>query len=214
MADKKHPCVVYLHGNCSSRLEGLSLLEYLLPYDISLVLMDFSGCGSSEGQYISLGFYEKIDAGLVIDWVKKNKPMITSLGIWGRSMGAATALMVGTARDDIDMVVADSSYKNIQILCQELAKRTYRCPKFILKIAYYFIRKKIMKKVNFDLNRCNTYDAVANAKFFPSILFLAAEQDTLISYQHSKELFSVYRGPKNIRLFEGTHNSRRPNDVN
>jgi hypothetical protein len=63
IANKSHPCVIYLHGNSSSRLEGLSLLELLIPYDISVILMDFAGCGISEGYYISLGYYEKFDAG-------------------------------------------------------------------------------------------------------------------------------------------------------
>ena len=44
---KPHPCVIYLHGNSSSRVEGTSLIELLLPNDIALVLMDFAGCGHS-----------------------------------------------------------------------------------------------------------------------------------------------------------------------
>ena len=70
MIGKPHPCVLYLHGNSSSRVEGISLVEYLIPFDISLVLMDFAGCGLSSGEYISLGYFEKYDAGLVIDHIK------------------------------------------------------------------------------------------------------------------------------------------------
>jgi pimeloyl-ACP methyl ester carboxylesterase len=83
--------VIYLHGNSSSRIEGLNLISVLLPYDISLVLIDFAGCGMSEGEYISLGYFEKFDAGLVIDHVRKLK-QITTFGVWGRSMGASTAI--------------------------------------------------------------------------------------------------------------------------
>jgi hypothetical protein len=35
--------VVYCHGNCGSRIDAEQLLEYLLPYDISLFAFDFSG---------------------------------------------------------------------------------------------------------------------------------------------------------------------------
>lgn len=89
--NKPHPCVIYLHGNSSSRIEGLSLIEFLIPFDISLILIDFAGCGISEGDYISLGYYEKDDAGLAIDYIKQRK-QITKIGIWGRSMGASTAI--------------------------------------------------------------------------------------------------------------------------
>lgn len=74
----------------------------------------------SGGEYISLGFFEKMDASLVIDWVKKNK-RISSIGIWGRSMGAATSIMLASIRDDIDFIVADSSFTSIKTLSEEVA---------------------------------------------------------------------------------------------
>lgn len=43
--DKSHNCVIYLHGNSSSRVEALGVLEFLIPYDIALCAFDFSGNG-------------------------------------------------------------------------------------------------------------------------------------------------------------------------
>lgn len=40
---KELPCVVYMHGNCSSRLESLNCLEVLLPQNITLFSLDFTG---------------------------------------------------------------------------------------------------------------------------------------------------------------------------
>lgn len=57
--DKPHPVVIYLHGNSSSRLEGLALLPYLLPIGIAVILMDFAGCGLSEGSKKYFFFTEK-----------------------------------------------------------------------------------------------------------------------------------------------------------
>ncbi|CAJ1359360.1 unnamed protein product, partial [Effrenium voratum] len=53
------PCVVYLHGNCSSRLEAFDALPVLLPLDVSVFSMDLSGSGRSDGEYISLGYHEE-----------------------------------------------------------------------------------------------------------------------------------------------------------
>ena len=53
------PCVIYCHGNSSSRIEAKELVTYLLPENITLFCFDFPGCGQSEGEYISLGHYEK-----------------------------------------------------------------------------------------------------------------------------------------------------------
>lgn len=55
------PCVIYMHGNSSSRLEALSTLSLVLSLGATLFAVDFAGSGKSEGEYVSLGFYEKDD---------------------------------------------------------------------------------------------------------------------------------------------------------
>ena len=54
-------CVIYLHSQSGNRIEGLFLREYCTRNNFYLLLFDFSGCGLSEGQYVSLGHYEKDD---------------------------------------------------------------------------------------------------------------------------------------------------------
>ena len=67
---KKMPVVIYLHGNSSSRLEGLNTLSILLPRNINLFIVDLPGCGHSEGEYISLGYYESYDVGVIVDFLE------------------------------------------------------------------------------------------------------------------------------------------------
>ena len=55
------PCVIYLHGNCSSRVESLPSVNILLPLNITVFAFDFSGCGHSEGEWVTLGYKEKDD---------------------------------------------------------------------------------------------------------------------------------------------------------
>lgn len=48
------PCVIYLHGNCSSRLEAIhcGCLKLLLPLGVSVLCFDFTGSGLSEGNQV------------------------------------------------------------------------------------------------------------------------------------------------------------------
>lgn len=55
----EYPCVIYLHGHSSNRMEAHKLVKYFIPKGITVFCFDFSGSGSSEGEYISLGYYEK-----------------------------------------------------------------------------------------------------------------------------------------------------------
>ena len=43
MEDKPHPCMIYLHGNSSSRIESFTIIEYLIPVNISVCGIDLSG---------------------------------------------------------------------------------------------------------------------------------------------------------------------------
>ena len=65
------PCVIYLHGNSSSRVEAVAEVKILLPMNITLFAIDFSGCGQSEGDFISLGYYERQDVECVIEYLRK-----------------------------------------------------------------------------------------------------------------------------------------------
>lgn len=55
------PCVIYMHGNSSARVEALGQLSLVLSLGATLVSFDFCGSGKSEGNYVSLGFFEKDD---------------------------------------------------------------------------------------------------------------------------------------------------------
>lgn len=60
-----------------------------MKQDIQLFVFDFAGCGLSEGEYISLGYYEIGDVQVVVDYLK-NHEKVSKIALWGRSMGAVT----------------------------------------------------------------------------------------------------------------------------
>lgn len=65
-ADVRRTCIVYLHSQSGCRLESLFLREFCATHNYYLCSFDFSGCGLSEGKYVSLGHYEKEDLSLVV----------------------------------------------------------------------------------------------------------------------------------------------------
>ena len=67
-------------------------VSMLLPANVTVVALDFAGSGLSEGEYISLGWYERDDVKVVTDYLRESGRTST-IGLWGRSMGAATALL-------------------------------------------------------------------------------------------------------------------------
>ena len=202
------PLVLYLHGNSSSRLEGMRMTEELLKRDINLFLIDFPGCGLSGGEYISLGYHEKDDVGVIIDFIE-TLPGVGNIGIWGRSMGAATTMLYAHKDPRVKAICVDSPFADFKKLAKELTLRYANIPNFILETILSFIRSTIKKKNGMDINLLKPIEAAK--KTFQPVLFIHAKNDELIGYQHSNDLFEVYKGPKFIKLLdEGGLNSRRP----
>ncbi|KAL5052785.1 hypothetical protein RYX36_033467, partial [Vicia faba] len=56
--DTSLPCVVYCHGNSGCRADANEAAVILLPSNITVFTLDFSGSGLSDGDYVSLGWHE------------------------------------------------------------------------------------------------------------------------------------------------------------
>ena len=201
------PCVVYLHANCSSRVEALSTLHVLLPSGITVFAFDFAGCGMSEGEYISLGWFEREDLACVIEHLRKTD-RVSCIGLWGRSMGAVTALMHASRDQSIAGLVLDCPFSSLYVLANQLARAYASVPNFVLETVMKFVRKTVRKKANFDIEHLTPIDTVGST-FIPA-LFGVASQDSFINPSHSEALYSRYAGEKHLFRFDGDHNSSRP----
>jgi hypothetical protein len=67
------PCVLYLHGNASCRMEALPHVAPLLMLGIQVCAVDTTGSGCSEGEFVTLGLREAADASSVASCVEVNQ---------------------------------------------------------------------------------------------------------------------------------------------
>ncbi|KAL0591388.1 hypothetical protein ABG067_001419 [Albugo candida] len=88
----EQPCIIYVHGISSSRLEALYIRHAVLGAGFSFFAFDCAGSGVSEGKYISFGYNEKNDLRTVVEYLYCVKS-VPKVGIWGRCMGGASTLM-------------------------------------------------------------------------------------------------------------------------
>ena len=201
------PCVIYLHGNSSSRCEAVSEIKYLLPLNITVFAFDFSGCGKSQGEYISLGYYERDDVECIIEYLRKTNK-VSTIGLWGRSMGAVTAIMYGDRDPSIAGMVLDSAFASLKELIDELVKGRVNLPEFILNQTTKLVKSTINKKAKFNLDEIEPKKYAVRC-FIPA-LFCHAKGDTFVNQHHCKDLSEVYAGDKNVIYVDGNHNSARP----
>ena len=200
------PCVIYLHGNSSSRCEGKKMSLPLLKEGIDLFVFDFPGCGKSEGEYISLGYHEKEDVRIIIDFVEK-LPGVGNIGLWGRSMGAATTLLYSHSDNRVKAQCVDSPFADFRDLVIYLCKKQINIPEFIINSVLFFLKSTIKSKNDMDIDKLKPIDFADISK--TPTFFIHAMKDELIPYKHSIQLFEKYGGKKSINIVEGNHNSLR-----
>ncbi|CAF1856276.1 uncharacterized protein BNAC04G28890D isoform X3 [Brassica napus] len=206
--DRPLPCVIYCHGNSGCRADASEAAIVLLPSNITIFTLDFSGSGLSGGDYVTLGWNEKDDLKAVVEYLRTDGN-VSLIGLWGRSMGAVTSLMYGAEDPSIAAMVLDSPFSNLVDLMMELVD-TYKfpLPKFTIKFAIQYMRRAVQKRAKFDITDLNTIK-VAKSCFVP-VLFGHAIDDDFIRPHHSERIYEAYIGDKNIIKFEGDHNSPRP----
>jgi pimeloyl-ACP methyl ester carboxylesterase len=205
------PCVIYCHGNCGSRCDALSVVEVLLPHGITVLAFDFSGSGLSDGDYVSLGFYEKQDVSEIVSYLWNTK-RVCRIALWGRSMGAATSLMYSSIDKGISAVVTDSPFTSLHDLIYEMVWSIQSwVPRSLIEVGVKMISRTIQNRAGFDIELNVPY------KYAPRctapIIMAHAMDDMFIRIHHTERLFELYGGKqkKMIRL-EGDHNSARDDE--
>lgn len=205
------PVVIYLHGNSSSRLEGLKSSSELLKKNINLFIFDFSGCGQSEGDYISLGWHEREDVRCVVDFLEK-LPGVGNIGLWGRSMGAATTMLYAYSDNRIKAICLDSPFADFKQVAKELCNQYVSLPDFVVDSAMNLVKQSVKDRNELDIDKLQPI-IYANKTKTPAF-FVHAVNDELISLEQTLKLYEDYAGKKLLNVVEGGHNSPRPKHIN
>ena len=198
------PCVLYLHGNASSQLEGQFLVPNLCKYGIFVYCFDFAGCGCSGGKYVSLGYYEKEDTEFIIDQLHTQLNLGPFI-LWGRSMGAATSLLV-----DHPLIIgriSDSAFTSIPDMCSAIAI-SYHLPSIFIPLFLFILKQRVIHEAKFNIEDVSPI-SVKYKKIIPAI-FGHAKNDQFIPFDQCERLFKHYSGDsKKLQILNGGHNSRR-----
>ena len=230
--DKKKTMVVYLHGNASARVEVLSNLSFLLAQGVhGVVSLDFTGSGKSDGPYVSLGYYERYDLECVLQYLQQTHGNV-DIVLWGRSMGASTALMHASQKTQDNILrsqdethstillkglICDSPFCSLTILCEELVEKAREqgivVPGVLVSVAISMIARSVDHHAHFDIREIAPIDHAPTISV--PALFVCGADDDFIPPHHSESLLHAYQSGVSTNLFmvPGGHNDPRPEVV-
>ena len=144
------PLIIYCHGNAGNKIDIIEIFEFLL-WEFNICSFDFSGAGFSEGDYVTLGYYEKYDIQAVVEYLRKELG-VKNIILYGRSMGAVSSLLYSEMDPNLKACILDSPFCNFQRLCEEILSNKFFIPSVMSNLLIDSARKRILAKVeDFDI---------------------------------------------------------------
>ena len=125
--DDSSPHLIFVHGIGSVRSgdKAVGLAARIVGLGYNVLMFDLRGHGSSEGDKVSGGFYERADVLGAFDYLLRRGVDTGRVGLIGFSMGAATSIMAAAQEPGIIAVAADSTYANAsELIAREAARKT------------------------------------------------------------------------------------------
>lgn len=177
---------IICHGHTVNHVSSIKygMIFYDLGFDV--IIYDHGYHGESEGEFTTLGNYERYDLSKVIDYARLKFGKDCILALHGESMGAVTVLTELGLRSDINLVVADCPFGNTFNYLSELFRQKTKLPSFPI-IQMIRLLAKIL--YGFDFYDCNPIDCVKNSDV--PICFIHGKNDSFINCYHSVEMFNV-----------------------
>ncbi len=192
--------IIIAHGYTSSYTHCLDLMVRFYEQGYNVLLPSLRTHGESEGDYISMGYYDGRD---VAEWanliVADN--VEAKIVLHGTSMGAATVMMAAgeeTLPENVFAVVEDCGYTNAYTMFVEQLEYRYGLPEFPVMTISRMLGKV---RTGFDFRDASPIDALANATV--PILFIHGDADGFVLPYMQVELFDSYEGEKEMLIIEG-----------
>lgn len=176
--EQKKEAIILLHGYPADKGDILPSTAFLADtYD--LLYIDFRSLGESSGSYSTLGIFEQKDLAAAVNFLKKRG--YQHIGVWGFSVGGATALIHAPKNPDIDAVVSISAYARLS----DLAKEAFQIP-YLRSVLAQCLRGYAYLLWGTDINKVAPADAVR--RYQKPVLVIHPSNDQVIPFSHGRTI--------------------------
>lgn len=158
--------------------------KYMQEKGYASFLLEVRGHGRSSGDKICLGYDEVNDIAAVVRYIKENEnykdvPIV----IQGVSMGGSIATNSFGQIEDIDALIAMSTYSSVEEVVCDIMKQ-YKVPKLLIQFEKPIIKAALKKSFGSDkVEHMNPYTQIKNANGRP-VLLIGSIGDTSVPIEN------------------------------
>ena len=193
----KWAIVVHGYGGSGKLMSDKSKYFYDMGYNV--LIPDLRGHGKSEGDYIGMGWKDRLDIISWINFIIKENPN-AEIVLHGTSMGAATVLMTSGENlpSNVKAIVADCAYTSAW------DEFSYQLETYLKVPSYYILNVTNMVtklKAGYSLKEASALESVKKATV--PILFIHGDKDKFVPDSMMDKSYDATSSPKEKLTIEG-----------
>lgn len=197
--NKTDKWAIVVHGYTSEGKTLSSKAKHLYNMGYNILVPDLRGHGISQGNYIGMGWDDRLDIVYWINNIVKSNPQ-SEIALHGTSMGSATVLMASGEKlpPNVKAIVADCGYTSVYDEFKHQLKELFNLPTFpIMNVSDIVTHIK----AGYCLNDASAINQVK--KSTTPILYIHGDKDDFVPYYMMDELYNATNSEKEKLTIEG-----------
>ena len=196
-----HKWALIIHGYKVNNRNMMPFGRTYYDHGYNVLLPDDRASGKSEGNHIGMGYLDKNDMKLWINWILNKDPQ-SKIIVHGVSMGGATTMMLsGDHPKNVVGYVEDCGYTSVyDIFSSELNKRFGLPPFPVMDIS------NMMSNIEagYDFKKASSLEAVKKCN--KPMMFIHGTKDDFVPYSMGLEVYKAANCEKELYSVKGaTH---------
>ncbi|RXI96199.1 alpha/beta hydrolase [Anaerobacillus alkaliphilus] len=190
---------IVAHGYTSSAAGMTRWIRNFYEEGFNVLAPDLRGHGKSEGDYIGMGWHDRLDMLLWIEEIIEKDPN-AEIVLFGISMGGATVMMTAGEElpSNVKVIVEDCGYSSVSDVFIYQLDDLFGLPEFpVLRAANTVTNLR----AGYDLYEASALKQIAKAK--KPILFIHGDQDTFVPFSMLDEVYEAATVEKEKLIIPG-----------
>ncbi|MDE0785730.1 MAG: alpha/beta hydrolase [Porticoccaceae bacterium] len=189
-AENSNKAIMFVHGHGADRHEGMRWFKVMHQAGFNILTFDLRNSGANVRSFSSMGYFEKNDVKAAIDYLQQQN--IQSIGIFGTSMGATTAIMAMERDPRIGAGVFEAGWANLQDLYSDIIKQHLGLPVFpLLPLTTWLLERR----TGMHMDALNPEEVLGNIAPRP-VFVIHCSGDSLIGISHGERNYAAANEPK------------------